>query len=557
MMAAERTQQMNDSGYSVVIVGAGPVGLTLATLLGQSSVKTLLVEKNPEAVDYPRAVSMDAEARRTFQACGLLPAIEPDLTSSSIMKIFAAKGRCLGEMRSDQEVYGFPARCSFLQPLLEKALRTGLDRFNCVTTRFGDEVTGFESGLDDVRLSITGPASDRSRVRTAYLVGCDGGRSFVRTSLGIGFGGSTFAQRWLVLEARNDPMTQEFNAFYCDPARPAVCIRLPNGYRRWEFMLLPGESEEDILAPENMRAMLKQFVASPDGIDVVAKRIYTFHARLADRFRAGRVLLAGDAAHLMPPFAGQGMNSGIRDASNLAWKLAMIVKGQADPILLDTYEQERREHVANMIAVSRRSGAFIMPTSRAIAFVRDRVFSLMLRSTRVRDYIVNRRFQPPPQYRKGFVLRDSEDAEIDALVGRMFGQPKVSVGTREPVLFDEIAGNNFALVVYRRSVSESLDAVSRDFWQSLGTRLVQVEPDDAHEDRGDDRQVTVVDAEGGLAQWFAGREDRVVILRPDRYVAGVVPLSKLNAATLAIKRLLAPGAQRWVPDRSWIGGRAA
>lgn len=541
---------MIDAQYSVVVVGAGPVGLTLATLLGQRRVKTLLIDKGLEPVDYPRAVSMDAEARRTFQACGILPAIEQDLLAGSTMKIYATRERCIGEMRADQQIYGFPARTTFLQPILEKALRAGLNGFGSVTTRFGSEVTRFEAGSDEVSISLTGSEGDQSRVRAAYLVGCDGARSFVRTSLGLRYSGSTFAQRWLVIDARNDPMGQSFNALYCDPGRPTVCVRLPNGYRRWEFMLLPGETDEDALSAQSLSSMLGAFVRSPAEVEVVRRRVYTFHARLAERFRVGHVLLAGDAAHCMPPFAGQGMNSGIRDVSNLAWKLAMVVKGEAGVDLLDTYEQERREHAAKMIAVSRRLGAFIMPTSRVIAVLRDNVFAWMQRSARFRDYVVNRRFQPPPRYRRGFVLRGTGDSRAEAQVGRMFCQPRVSVAMVEPVLFDEIVGDNFALVSYRRSIGEFLDEGSLNFWQSLGTRFVQVEPLGAQGGPGADRSVVVVDTEGGLARWFAGCEDHVVVLRPDRYVAAVVPVGRLITATAKLRTLLVSGAPRWNPNHS-------
>src|SRR5690606_31437259 len=210
-----------------------------------------------------------------------------------------------------------------------------------------------------------------------YLIGCDGGKSSVRKMLGIPFEGKTEHNRWIVIDLDNDPVGIPHAYVHCDPARPYVSIALPHGVRRFEFMLFGDEGKGDVVEPELLRAMLGKVVRDPDRVDIIRARVYTHSGRLAQRFRENRVLIAGDAAHIMPVWQGQGYNSGIRDASNLAWKLSLVVKGLADHKLLDTFDAERREHAGAMINLSLMVGRVLSPTSTVVAAVRDGLFWML------------------------------------------------------------------------------------------------------------------------------------------------------------------------------------
>ncbi|BCI85548.1 hypothetical protein NIIDMKKI_07540 [Mycobacterium kansasii] len=200
-----------------------------------------------------------------------------------------------------------------------------------------------------------------SRVRADYVIGCDGGRSVIRRTMGVSFEGTTSPTRWLVVDIANDPLGHPNSEVGADPERPYASISIAHGIRRFEFMIHADESDEQAEDPAFLTRMLARVVPYPDRVEVIRRRVYTHHSRIAGAFRSGRLLLAGDAAHLMPVWQGQGYNSGIRDAANLGWKLAAVVTGQARDSLLDTYDMERRKHARAMIDLSTMVGKVISP----------------------------------------------------------------------------------------------------------------------------------------------------------------------------------------------------
>ena len=246
------------------------------------------------------------------------------------------------------------------------------------------------------------------------------GTSGVREGLGVKLVGSTYAERWLVVDAIVQNHSVKGITFRCDPRRPTVELPAVGDRVRWEFMQLPGESEETLKSDDTVRALVK---ARPgvDAFEIERKAVYTFHARVADRWRVGRVFLAGDAAHLMPPFAGQGMNGGMKDAVNLSWKLAAVLHGQASEEILDTYEVERAPVVRRMVEISRRLGSIIMPTKQAIAAARDAVFACLNLSRRFRAFIGRGGVVPPPAIHRSALTASGKDA----LIGQMAPQPTV------------------------------------------------------------------------------------------------------------------------------------
>jgi 3-(3-hydroxy-phenyl)propionate hydroxylase len=321
--------EMGDHGFDtdVLVVGAGPVGLTMANLLGGYGIRTVVAEEGPELIDYPRGVQIDDECLRTFQIAGLVEHVLPHTTPDHILRMVTDKGQVLAEVRAPAQDFGWPRRNAMIQPLVDRELLTGLSRFEHVDVQFSHSMVGFVQDADGVRATVELPDRTTRVIRARYLVGCDGGRSLTRRGMDVTFEGQTAPARWLVIDIRNDPLGTPSAYLGADPERPFVSIGLPHGIRRFEFMVMPGETEEELSKPENMAKLMAKVVPHPDKLDYIRKRVYTHNARLAATFRVGRVLLAGDAAHIMPVWQGQGYNSGMRDASNLAWKLALVAQG--------------------------------------------------------------------------------------------------------------------------------------------------------------------------------------------------------------------------------------
>lgn len=486
---------------SVLVVGAGPVGLTLANLLGAAGVETTLIEANEGLSDSPRAILIDDESFRTFQAIGLADAVRAAVVYGTGARYYAADGGLLATVRPGVGAFGFPKRSAFGQPALERLLLAGLRRFARVRVRFGARLTAANtSGAVTIE-------EGRARLeRYDWVVGCDGGRSFVRAALGARMTGSSFTERWLILDTLNDPDDSRYTKFFCDPRRPAVSVPAPQGGRRYEFMLLPGEEPADLLAP----AMIARLMAGRRALaaaDIARQTVYTFHALIADRWRAGALLIAGDAAHMMPPFAGQGMNSGIRDAANLAWKLAAVSRGVAGAGLLDSYEAERRAHAAAMIALSVRLGRIVMATSRRRALARDALFRLLGLIPPARAYIASMRWKPAPRATAGAFVEPGR-----GLIGAMLPQPMMAIGDGASAPLDVALGDGFSLV----SADADPATLADPLWDRLAARRARV----LTGDRTPRRAGEVGDIGDTLARALKAHRGEVLLVRPDRYVAG-------------------------------------
>ena len=324
----------------VLIVGAGPVGLTLANILGLQGVRTLLVEERGTLIDYPRGVGLDDESLRTFQSIGVVDRVLPHTVPNQILRFFDANRKLLVEMAPPDARFGWPKRNGFVQPMVDAELLVGLDRFEQVNIRWDTQMTSCAEDSEGVTVDL----SDGTAVRARYVVGCDGGRSATRHLMGVSFDGTTSPTRWVVIDLANDPLGHPNSEVGADPERPYASISIAHGIRRFEFMIHADETDEMASDPAFVARLLSTFVPHPDRVDIIRHRVYTHHSRIAASFRKGRMMLAGDAAHLMPVWQGQGYNSGIRDAGNLGWKLAAVVNGHAGDDLRVSYDIERRKH---------------------------------------------------------------------------------------------------------------------------------------------------------------------------------------------------------------------
>ncbi|TWR86929.1 bifunctional 3-(3-hydroxy-phenyl)propionate/3-hydroxycinnamic acid hydroxylase [Pseudomonas saxonica] len=504
----------------VAIVGAGPVGLMIANYLGQCGVNVTLVEKLDSLIDYPRAIGLDDESLRTFQAVGLAENVLPHTTPWHAMRFMTPKGRCFADIQPKTDEFGWSRRNAFIQPLADRVLFEGLARFDNVKVLFGRELEGFEQSESGVQLTLKSADGRRECLKAQYLIGCDGGNSLVRRSLNISFEGKTAPNQWIVVDIANDPLSTPHVYLCCDPVRPYVSAALPHGVRRFEFMVMPGETEAELSKPENMRKLLAKVLPDPDRIELIRSRVYTHNARLAGRFRDGRVLLAGDAAHIMPVWQGQGYNSGMRDASNLAWKLSRVVKGLANDSLLDSYELERRDHAKAMIDLSVMAGHVLAPPKRWQGTLRDGVSWLLNYVPPIKRYFVEMRFKPMPQYTRGALIVPTEKGSP---VGKMFIQPQVLTDAGATVRLDEVIGENFAIIAWGCDPTWGLSAAQITHWKAMGTRFIQVLPDvqlRAPSDAGHE-VIRVGDSSGRLREWFARGSSSIALLRPDRFLAGL------------------------------------
>jgi len=543
-----RTPPRPGVDYDVVIVGAGPSGLTLANHLGTLGVHTLVLEKLPTLIDYPRGVGVDDEALRSFQAVGLVEAVRKHTVPNQIMRFVDRKGRVLAAIAPTAQPFGWPRRSGFIQPLVDRELYQGLERFEHVDVAFQSEVTAFTEANDHIQVKVqsvdeAGDATGACRtVRARYLVGCDGGRSPVRTALGLRFDGKSESTRWLVMDLADEPIGTPNVHFVLDDEFPHVVLALPHGVLRYEFMVPEGVDENEFESDENVARLLARVLPPHVQPRIIRRRVYMHHARIAPTFRKGRTLLAGDAAHLMPVWQGQGFNTGIRDATNLGWKLKMVVSGLSSHALLDTYTQERHAHASAMIDLSVLVGKMFVPSNPILRSVRNVVGPLLSRVPSLRQYIAEMRFKPMPFFREGVVVhRGQQDPQ--GQIGKVFMQPRVTDanGTVKP--FDDVVGLRFVLLCWSARADAWIDAPARDVLRRLGALPVVVRPDCQAVDREPPAEgIVVSDTDGAFKRWFDEAPGGVVLLRPDRVVAAICRPLELSATlqSLAAKMSLLP-----------------
>lgn len=505
----------------VAILGAGPVGLTLANYLSKQGVQVTVIEQLDQLIDYPRAIGIDDEALRTIQSLGLVEQVLPHTTPNHAMRFLTPKGHCFADIQPLTREFGFSRRNAFIQPQVDNVLLQGLKQYPQTQVLFSRQLTEFSQDAQSVTLKMQNKQGQNEVVKAQYLIACDGGNSVVRRTLNIGFDGKTAPNQWIVIDIENDPLATPHIYLCCDPVRPYVSAALPHGIRRFEFMVMPGETQEELSKPENINKLLAKVLPNTQNIEVIRQRVYTHNARIADKFRVDRILLAGDAAHIMPVWQGQGYNSGMRDAFNLGWKMALVVKGKAGPELLDSYQIERKDHAKAMIDLSVMAGHVLAPPKKWQGFVRDGIAYALNYIKPIKQYLLEMRFKPMPQYHDGVLIQNKLK---NSPVGKMFIQPKVELVSGEQVLLDEIIGNDFAILAWGVDPQWGLSETSLQQWKKLGVKFIQVLP--AVQLQNEKRKqydgvICVGDIGTDIRTWFGRTNDSMVILRPDRFVAAL------------------------------------
>ena len=466
----------------VLIVGGGPTGVTLAVLLAQRGVRVIVAEKEAEIYPLPRAAHLDHEVMRILQEAGVAEAVAATSRTAPYYDFLTANREVLLRFEGSDQIGpgGWPIGNMIHQPSVERALRQSLADLPDADLHSQWTYLGHDTDRQGVTAQFETPMG-KQQVTARYLVGADGARSPVRDAAQIVFDDLDFEEPWLVVDTivQDAARLPKINLQICDPARPTTCVLMGEGRHRWEFMILPGESAEAVRNPAFVDALMAPWDVA-GAVTVERRAVYTFQARIAQQWRKGPVLLAGDAAHQTPPFAGQGMCSGLRDAANLGWKLAAILRDGAPDRLLDSYQPERGPNLRATIDMAIMMGRTVCITDPAAAAARDAQMLAARAAGKSPDGAV-----AYPPISSGAILADTPGA------GRYFPQPLAQDGTR-------------------------LDAVLGAGWWLLDADAL--------------RQPQLAAFEAPIAAWLAAQGATAVLVRPDRYVFGTGDPAMLKTA---------------------------
>jgi len=495
----------------VAIVGFGPVGQALAALLGRAGHSVLAVERFAEIYRMPRAVHLDHEIMRLLQGLEVADELAGELLPVHDYHWYGADGEPLMTLESAvPSASGWDPDYMFFQPALERALARRASEQPSVTVERGWVAEALSVECDHALLSVrrvsgeqsAGTAADEARtIRARWVVGADGANSFVREARGIARRDLGFQERWLVVDLEPhdmDALDLPAACQWCDPARPTTHVRSGTRHRRFEFMLLPGEDPADFEDPARAWELLAPWFTPADGT-LLRHTVYEFRSMLAERMRDGRALLVGDAAHLTPPFLGQGLCSGLRDAANVAWKLDLVLRGVAGESLLDTVEAERQPQNEWVITLAVELGRVLCQLDPHVAAERDAA----LRAAGA---------PPAPQIAPlaGGLLRRGAGGEPGPLAGHLSVQGLIGTPSGD-VLLDEATGGGFTLIAAAGDPLEELDGRDRALLDALAAHVVSLDP-------GADRGRR--DADGRLTGWLREHGAHAVLVRPDLYVFG-------------------------------------
>lgn len=494
--------------YDVAVCGAGPVGLTAAALLAARDLDVVVLERNDSTSDEPKAISIDDESLRVYQQAGIIDAVVGIVVPGTGTQYFDRNNKPLFHARGAANRHGYPFKNPFSQPDLERVLVAELRVNPRVDLRFTTEVVGLSHGDDGVTLQ-----TPESAVRARYALACDGGRSTLRSALDVTMSGRNHSDVWLVVDTLGDCHTQRYGMHHGDPHRPHVIVPSAGGRCRYEFRLFPGEGEPSSSPSFELiqRLVSRYRDITPDQIERAVN--YRFHALVADRWQVGRCFLLGDAAHMMPPFAGQGLNSGIRDAGNLAWKIADVLAGRLTRCALASYESERRPHAQAVVDLSESLGQVVMTVSSDMACRRDDAVGQALSSPDGRAYLEEMRYRPVQCYTEGLVVAGSG-------AGVPIGQPRVfDTVSQRLALMDDVLGDGWVLL--------GVDVTDEKHWAAAELATAALAATSACVPTSEylphlNRRV-LIDVDGALMCEFQDYRGCFVLLRPDHFVAAAWP----------------------------------
>lgn len=506
----------------VLLVGLGPVGATIANLLGIQGVSTLVLDKAAQIYTAPRAIALDYEALRILQLAGLDENAFERIAIPNVRMHSPYVGEFV-RINTAGCTDGHPKLVTFYQPELEQALRSTLAGHGSVEVALGVELLGFVETQEAVVAEVRRADGSVAKIRARYLIGADGASSLVRQLVGQQFLGRTYGEDWLIVDARKVPAPIDHVEFLCDPRRPTPHMVAPGERERWEFMLQPGETREQIESEASIRQLLARWLR-PEDMQIERKAVYRFHARTVDCFGKGRVFLAGDAAHITPPFIGQGLVAGLRDAANLCWKLAWALRGTASAQILDSYDVERRPHAKAMIRLAKFMGQLVMPRNPLAALLLHGFMRLLRLPPPLRTFLENNDIKPKNRFSRGLFCRGRSGSGL--VRGGLLPQGWVRAGDGSVCLSDDVLGAGLALVGFGVDVASQLEASAAAEFLAAGGRVVQIR----HRGQGlhlAEPDQTWEDLEGRFLP-SAVPFGWVAVVRPDRIVLHEGPASQVN-----------------------------
>lgn len=494
------------------MVGHGPTGAIAACLLGSRNIRTLAIDRQRDVYDKPRAIAIDHEILRLLDNLGAAERVKPFIAPFPASQHFGARGQLIRRIDMVPKPYplGYTPSMVFTQPPVEAALRAHAAAYDRVEVELGTELIGFDQSPDHVTLHLRDDRQATRSVTADYMIACDGASSGTRQQLAIAFEDLAFDEPWLVVDLRVNETARaklpETAAQFCDPSRPASFIIGPGNHRRFEIMLLPGEDPREMEEPDQVWRLLARWI-TPDDAVLWRAASYRFHALVAEQWRRGRIFLAGDAAHQQPPFIGQGMCQGIRDVGNLVWKLERVLNGQSGAALLDSYGEERSEHVRQLTTRIKAIGQIICERDPVAAEARD--VRILAEGGGHPRTVTRQEIVPPLQ--KGLLAFPLHPAH-----GTLFPQPwiRTAAGRR---LLDSVAGTGWRLVLDARNAF-ALTADVKAILTRIDMRLIRVDSIETADQAGPE---FVAEEDGVLAGWFDRHGCRAAIVRPDHYVFGV------------------------------------
>ncbi len=493
-----------DSAYDVAVIGYGPTGVTAANLLGALGLRVVVLERDGEIFSRARAISTDEEVLRIWQRAGLAERMKQDMLPERPVDFVDAAGRPFITARPTPRGHGHPPQMFIYQPALEQVLREGVARYPNVEVRLQHEALRLRQDADGVELTVAGTEDDTvHRLRARYVIAADGGSSLTRAQLNIGYEGRTFEDRWVVIDTK---MLKPWPGhdrlrFHCDPERPAVDCPTPLDHHRWEFPILPGEDEQKLTTEEAVYRLVARYGVGRDSIKILRATVYSHHVRFAARFRAGRVFLAGDAAHAMPPWIGQGMAAGVRDVANLSWKLAGVLRGELPEAVLDSYEAERKPHVKEVTRRAVFVGRIITERRAPVTRARNHLLRGLDRIPGFSNWMQDANWIPVARYATGFRATDRHRA-----AGHMIPQPHVTTAHGSLARLDDVLEGRWLLLHARA-------ATPQPAWDRLGVPSLTITPVGTTPSEG-----AVVDTDEVLLAWMARHRATTLALRPDGYV---------------------------------------
>ncbi len=490
----------------VAIIGYGPGGVVAANVLGKLGVKAIAIERYKDVYSRARAVTVNDWTMRIFQDMGLDEQMKKVMDVTHSLRWVDYEGRELASMPFPPGEFGHATSYAIYQPEMEKVLRAAADKHESVNVRYGDEMTDVVQDADSVTITVTnGDTGEIGTIRAKYALACDGGASKTRELLGINLVGDTLPVRWVVIDCRVKRWwpNRHMLTFWSDKQRPVVDIALSMGNHRWEFPLDPGESDADFQTHEQLWKLLKSLGVTENEIEIHQHAFYNHHVRHAERWREGRVFLCGDAAHLMPPWAGSGMQSCIRDTQNISLKLADVLAGRVGESVLDTYEAERAPDVERYTQISVGLGMII---KRELS---DEEVGAIMEAERASGELPA--VLRPPHYQQGWLQKGEGSKDV---VGKLLPQPRAANCRGQFGLLDDMLGNGIVLLGANVDPAARLSGEQRAAWEKLGARFVAVRSVDQHAQADDD----LIDIDGQLVAWLDKHGADVIAVRHDKIV---------------------------------------